>query len=285
MVEYGMLIDTSLCVGCRSCQVACRQWNMPDAPPVETHNTGTYKNPPDLRHDTWTLVDYREWRDGTGQVHWLFRKDQCRHCVHPGCLEACPVPNAIVRDASGAVVVNERLCGDCLAQCYDGCPWGIPRFRGFDSTASDLGRPRWIREAWKCWMCRDRISAGRPTACSSVCPTRAVRTLNKAALMETALDRVDALVARGFSHAGIWPTAGYETNVLWILADEVERYEIALPDRSRALAVRETPGSPQAPVLAGAAAAGVLAIAAAAKFVARAREVSEGGNAPPRPAP
>ncbi|MCU0723558.1 MAG: 4Fe-4S dicluster domain-containing protein [Planctomycetes bacterium] len=268
MVEYGMLIDTSLCIGCRACQVACKQWNLPDVDAVATRNTGSYKNPPDLRHDTWTLVDFREWRDAAGRVHWLFRKEQCRHCATPGCRDACPVPNAIVRDASGAVVVNAKLCGDCDAECYDGCPWHIPRFRDFDPTAPDLNRPRWVREAWKCWMCRDRICLGQPTACSSICPTKAVRTVNKGALMSEALARVAALQARGFADASIWPSAGYETNVLWILTDEAERYEIALPEGSAARALRALPGLGDAPALAGAAAAGALAAAAAARLAA-----------------
>ena len=135
MVEYGMLIDTSLCIACRGCQVACKQWN--EMPAEITQNMGNYKNPPDLSYHTWTLIDFKEFRDVAGKVHWVFRKEQCRHCVNPGCLNACPVPNAIVKDGSGAVIVNQNLCGDCNTECYDGCPWSIPRFRGYDYAAAE----------------------------------------------------------------------------------------------------------------------------------------------------
>lgn len=278
MVEYGMLIDTSLCIGCRGCQVSCKQWNM--MPAVVTENTGSYKNPPDLNYHTWTLVDFQEWRDTAGFVHWVFRKEQCRHCVDPGCRNACPVPNAVVKDGTGAVIINQNLCGDCNAECYDGCPWGIPRFRGYDYAAADKARASWSHEAWKCWMCRDRISEGRPTACSQTCAPGATRTLTKTGLMSVALARLEVLKSSSqnpyYPNAVLWPPAGYDTNVIWILTDSAEQFQIQAPAQGAgkpSLNTKAMTGLEIGPALASAGVVGGIALAAASKFVERVEKI------------
>src|SRR3972149_12050557 len=83
------LIDTSTCIGCKACEVACQEWN--DLPPETTVQVGTYQTLPELTPHFWNLIRFTEYeRDDS--LHWLMRNDQCMHCEDPGCLKACPAP-------------------------------------------------------------------------------------------------------------------------------------------------------------------------------------------------
>src|SRR5713101_8405988 len=88
------MIDTSTCIGCKACEVACQEWN--DLPPVETVQTGSYQTMPELHANYWNLIRFSEVEEGD-TFSWLMRKDQCMHCEDPGCLKACPAPGAIVQ--------------------------------------------------------------------------------------------------------------------------------------------------------------------------------------------
>ncbi len=262
MVEYGLLIDQSLCMACRGCQVSCKQWNERQA--IVTTNVGTYQNPQDLSWQTWTFMRFSEYEEPGGKVRWLFRRELCRHCENPGCLAACPVPNAIVRDQGGMVIVNRNLCGDCNRECFYGCPWGVPRFPGTNN------------EAWKCWMCRDRLYEGKPSACSSACPVQATRTLEKSVLLATAYERL-SIVKQKHPRANIYPPTGYGSNVVWILVDSPEHYDFSFPTTS----VSSEGAKPAAKGFLSEAARPMLAataltagIAAAAKFLDRREKVA-----------
>ena len=105
------LIDTSTCIGCKACEVACQEWN--DLEVVKTEQTGTYQTMPSLDASFWNLIKFHEQDLPGGGLAWLMRKDQCMHCADPGCLRACPAPGAIVQYANGIVDVNADACIGC----------------------------------------------------------------------------------------------------------------------------------------------------------------------------
>lgn len=177
MKEMVMLIDVSKCTGCRSCQVACKQWN--GLPADSTTNTGTYQNPPDLATNTWTLVRFREIVEKTGNVRWLFWKDNCLHCNDATCIKVCPV-GAISRTDWGAVVTDCRKCIGCQS-CVVACPFGKPRFN--ENT----------NKSCKCDLCVDRVENGLPPACVQACPTGALTFGDKEEMLKRAYARVKEL--------------------------------------------------------------------------------------------
>ena len=110
--EVAKLIDVSICIGCKACQVACNEWN--DLRDEVGHNVGVYDNPADLSADTWTLMRFDEHENEAGKLEWLIRKDGCMHCADPGCLKACPQPGAIIQYANGIVDFQSEHCIGCL---------------------------------------------------------------------------------------------------------------------------------------------------------------------------
>ncbi len=89
------LIDTTTCIGCKACEVACVEWN--DMPFSPTTMDNTYQTMPDTRWNYWNLILFNEHEREDGSLQWLMRKHQCMHCAEPGCLEACPSDGAIVQ--------------------------------------------------------------------------------------------------------------------------------------------------------------------------------------------
>ncbi len=92
--EIAKIVDIDLCIGCKACEVACKEWN--DLEAEETHNFGSYQSHEDLTAATWDLMRFKEVELDDGDIAWLIRKDSCLHCDDPGCLAACPAPGAIV---------------------------------------------------------------------------------------------------------------------------------------------------------------------------------------------
>jgi len=164
MAKKAMLIDTSRCMACRGCQVACKSWN--ELPALTTALNPSWTNPTDMSFNTYTVVRFKEVVQG-GEMSWLFRKDQCRHCDEAGCLDSCPVDGAIVKTKSGAVVVTDKCVGGkgCNFECRDGCPYNIPRFR------EESGKPKTMA---KCTFCFDRTDAGMMPACAKACGPEAL---------------------------------------------------------------------------------------------------------------
>jgi len=171
-----MLIDVSRCMGCRGCQVACKQWNQ--LPAEKTKFTGTYQNPPRLSAQTWTLVHFIE-PDDFDKKGWLFRKQQCLHCGEPACLYACPT-GAIRKHESGIVYINQDICTGCK-YCVEVCPFGTPH------PDPDSGTAR------KCRMCLDRVKEGLAPACVKACPTGAVSFGTRKAMLALAAERKAAM--------------------------------------------------------------------------------------------
>jgi len=205
------LVDTSTCIGCKACEVACQEWN--DLPPETTVQMGTYQTLPDLTENFWNLIKFNEHEEA-GAMHWLMRKDQCMHCAEPGCLLACPAPGAIVQYTNGIVDFQQDQCIGC-GYCMTGCPFNVPKF----------GRK--TRRVYKCTMCIDRTSVGLQPACVKACPTSCLQFGTKEAMLEVASRRVGQLKENGFAQAAVYDPAGVGgTSVVTVLAfgDRPELY-------------------------------------------------------------
>ncbi|ATP44868.1 formate dehydrogenase subunit beta [Pseudomonas putida] len=216
--EVAKLIDVSICIGCKACQVACNEWN--DLRDEVGHNVGVYDNPADLTPDTWTLMRFDEHQDESGKLEWLIRKDGCMHCADPGCLKACPQPGAIIQYANGIVDFQSEHCIGC-GYCVAGCPFDVPRISKKDN------------KAYKCTLCVDRVSVGQEPACVKTCPTGAINFGSKADMLVHAEERVSELQGRGFAGAGIYdPQAVGGTHVFYVLqhADKPQLYHKLNPD-------------------------------------------------------
>jgi len=206
------LIDTTKCIGCKACQVACAEWN--DLRDEIGTCDGTYQNPHDLSGSTWTLMRFSEVENTPGDLEWLIRKDGCMHCADPGCLKACPSPGAIVQYANGIVDFVEENCIGC-GYCITGCPFDVPRISKRD------------KKAYKCTLCSDRVSVGLEPACIKSCPTGALVFGTKEDMQIHAAERIEDLKSRGFDKAGLYDPEGVGgTHVMYVLhhADQPELY-------------------------------------------------------------
>jgi formate dehydrogenase iron-sulfur subunit len=205
------LVDTTTCIGCKACEVACQEWN--DLPPETTVQMGTYQTLPDLTENFWNLIKFRE-HDDEGGLRWLMRKDQCMHCTEPGCLVACPAPGAIVQYTNGIVDFEQDHCIGC-GYCMTGCPFNVPKFS------------QKTQRVYKCTMCVDRTSVGLQPACVKACPTSCLQFGTKEQMLQVANTRVDQLKGNGFAQAGVYDPPGVGgTNVITVLAfaDQPELY-------------------------------------------------------------
>jgi formate dehydrogenase iron-sulfur subunit len=210
-VEIAKLVDVSKCIGCKSCQAACMEWN--ELRPKPGNNAGDYANPRDLSDTAWTVMRFAEHEEN-GKLEWLIRKDGCMHCTDPGCLKACPAPGAIVKYANGIVEFQQDKCIGC-GYCVKGCPFNVPRISAADNRA------------YKCTMCSDRVAVGQAPACAKSCPTGAINFGSKREMQEQARIRVADLAGRGFAQAGLYDPKGVGgTHVMYVLphADRPELY-------------------------------------------------------------
>jgi formate dehydrogenase iron-sulfur subunit len=206
------LIDVSVCIGCKACQVACMEWN--DLRDEVGECDGTYNAPQDLTPSSFEVMRFSEYENEAGDLEWLIRKDNCMHCAEPGCLKACPSPGAIVQYANGIVDFNQENCIGC-GYCVAGCPFNIPRISKKDNRA------------YKCTLCSDRVYHGLEPACVKSCPTSAIMFGTKDQMLDYGAHRVEKLKQRGFDNAGIYDPAGVGgTHVVYVLhhADKPEIY-------------------------------------------------------------
>jgi formate dehydrogenase iron-sulfur subunit len=205
------LVDTSTCIGCKACEVACQEWN--DLPPETTVQMGTYQTLPATTANFWNLIKFNE-QEVNGSFSWLMRKDQCMHCSEPGCLVACPAPGAIVQYTNGIVDFQQDQCIGC-GYCITGCPFDVPKFH----TKT--------RRVYKCTMCVDRVAVGLQPACVKACPTSCLQFGTKDAMLDVAAKRVAQLKANGFAQAAVYDPPGVGgTSVVTVLAhgDRPELY-------------------------------------------------------------
>ncbi len=169
----GFFTDTTLCIGCKACEVACKEWNqLPDD--GLTFTAQSYDNTGELNGLTWRHVAFVEQiRDGRvaaasgGEVvheqagRWLMESDVCKHCTHAACLDVCPT-GSLLRTEFGTVVVQEDICNGC-GYCVPACPFGVIAKRETDGHAG------------KCTLCYDRLTDGETPACAKACPTESIQ--------------------------------------------------------------------------------------------------------------
>jgi formate dehydrogenase beta subunit len=198
------LIDTTTCIGCKACEVACVEWNGYEF--RETTFDNTYQTMPETAWNFWNLIKFNEV-ETDGGLQWLMRKDQCMHCEEPGCLIACPADGAIVQYTNGIVDFNQANCIGCQ-YCVTGCPFNIPKFN--EAT----------KKVYKCTLCSDRVGAGLEPACIKSCPTGCLHFGSKEDMKFEAEKRVTQLHANGHADAGVYDPSGVKgTHVIYVLGD------------------------------------------------------------------
>lgn len=192
----GFFTDSTLCIGCKACEVACKEWN--EVPHDGFKWSGnSYDNTLALGHSTWRHVKFVERTPEVGRggnaperMAWEFSSDVCKHCENAGCLEACPT-GSIIRTEFGGVYVQPDICNGC-GYCVVSCPFGVIDRR------EDDGR------AFKCTFCYDRQKAGLEPACAKACPTGSILFGDLDALERVADRRIAQLHAMGMNDATIY---------------------------------------------------------------------------------
>lgn len=208
----GFFTDTTVCIGCKACEVACKQWNQLPGDGF-TFSGLSYDNTIQLGAATWRHVAFVEQAD-----RWLMLSDVCKHCARAGCLEACPT-GAIIRTEFDSVYVQPDICNGC-GYCIVNCPFGV-----IDRLQSD-GR------AWKCTLCYDRQRADLEPACAKACPTDSIIFGELDELRAKAEERVAQLHARGVTDAYLYgadPASQPGTeglNAFFLLVDKPEVYNL-----------------------------------------------------------
>ncbi|MGI8994418.1 MAG: 4Fe-4S dicluster domain-containing protein [Nocardioidaceae bacterium] len=292
--RMGFFTDTSVCIGCKACEVACKEWN--DVPEDGMSLSGmSYDNTQALGASTWRHVAFVEkplhptttdlglpgmgapgWdshengpasaavtlpasedqgaESGDSGVRWLMSSDVCKHCTHAACLDVCPT-GSLFRTEYGTVVVQPDICNGC-GYCVPACPYGVIDVRKEDGRA------------FKCTLCYDRLKTGDTPACAKACPTESIQYGELDELRARADKRVDELHEKGLDVARLYgrdPEDGVGGDgAFFLLLDEPEVYGLP-PDP--VVTTRDL-GSIWAHV--GAAAGALLAIGAAS-FVGRRR--------------
>ena len=176
--RYGFFTDTTVCIGCKACEVACKEWN---GVPDDGFNLlgQSFDNTGALSANSWRHVAFIERpqpADEDDPFAWLMMSNVCKHCTHSGCLDVCPT-GALFRTEFGTVVVQEDVCNGC-GYCIPACPFGV-----IDQRKGD-GR------VWKCTLCYDRLLDGQAPACAQACPTTSIQFGPLDELRERARERV-----------------------------------------------------------------------------------------------
>jgi formate dehydrogenase iron-sulfur subunit len=236
----GFYTDTTVCIGCKACEVACKQWNQIPADGFE-FTGNSYDNTRELSASSWRHVKFIEQfadvlppppspngrqsldvvaaeprgADATPLANrWLMMSDVCKHCVAAPCQQACPT-GAIIYNEFGNVYIQPDICNGCT-YCVAACPFGVIT----RSTISGHAR--------KCTLCYDRQKDGLVPACAKACPTQSIQFGPIDELRGRARERVEALRQRGVPGAYVYgdaPTETYtELHSFYLLVDRPEVY-------------------------------------------------------------
>lgn len=217
----GFFTDTTLCIGCKACEVACKQWNQLPSE-VKPWTGNSYDNTGELSSTTWRHVLFVE-QIAINRLapRWLLMSDVCKHCANAPCLEVCPT-GAIVRTEFDTVYVQQDVCNGC-GYCVAACPFGVIARNPIDGGAH------------KCTLCYDRLKAGEQPACAKACPTRSIQFGNLGELRQRAESRVTELQQRGQSDAYLY---GHDDRILegglhafFLLIDRPEVYNLPAEPR------------------------------------------------------
>jgi formate dehydrogenase iron-sulfur subunit len=237
--RVGFFTDTSVCIGCKACEVACKEWNLIPAD-GQDFLAQSYDNTGELNSETWRHVAFIEQEqplrteDGAVGLRWLMESDVCKHCTHAACLDVCPT-GSLFRTEFGTVVVQEDICNGC-GYCVPACPFGVIDKRDMKSTAnmghqpdlpSFLGKKEDGR-VWKCTLCYDRLKGGHEPACAKACPTKSIQFGPLDELRERADERLEKLQEEGWNGAQLYlrdPDDGIGgAGAFFLLLDDPEVY-------------------------------------------------------------
>jgi formate dehydrogenase iron-sulfur subunit len=241
----GFFTDSSICIGCKACEVACKEWN--GIPEDGLQMLGmSYDNTGALGASTWRHVAFIEQPrrppgapgytplpvvattpgqntvapDAVTGIRWLMSSDVCKHCTHAACLDVCPT-GALTRTEFGTVVVQDDVCNGC-GYCIPACPFGVIDRREGPAGARNVGI------AQKCTLCYDRIGEGMTPACAQACPTQSIQYGDLDELRVRAHHRVEELHAAGVADARLYgadPGDGIGgAGAFFLLLDEPEVY-------------------------------------------------------------
>ena len=222
--SYGFFTDTTVCIGCKACEVACKEWN--NLPADSLGLTGeSFDNTGVLSENTWRHVsfieqDVRQSGKPPGQGGWLMMSDVCKHCHNPPCLEACPT-GALFKTEFDTVVIQQDICNGC-GYCVPACPFGVVATSTLDGKAH------------KCTLCYDRLKGGLEPACAKACPTDSIQFGELSDLHERAERRVETLHAQGVDRAYLYGAPGGpgatgdigHLNAFFLLLDQPETYNL-----------------------------------------------------------
>ena len=224
----GFFTDSSVCIGCKACEVACKEWNrLPGDTPAFKDS---YDNTGALNDQNWRHVQFIEHLDdkpvqtGNGAA-WLMLSDVCKHCKHASCMEVCPT-GAIVRTEFDTVFIQQDVCNGCR-YCISACPFGVIGFSQQTGTVH------------KCTFCYDRLKAGMTPACAQACPTQSIQFGPLAEMQKRADARLAALHDQGYTQASLYgrDEAVYGgLNAFFLLMDKPETY--GLPNAQNAVLPR-----------------------------------------------
>jgi formate dehydrogenase iron-sulfur subunit len=234
--RVGFFTDTSVCIGCKACEVACKEWNL--VPEDGLLWTGeSYDNTSALGANTWRHVAFIEQEkplfvdDGDGTLRWLMSSDVCKHCSEAACLDVCPT-GALFRTEFDTVVVQEDICNGC-GYCVPACPFGVLDKRHLPESAGDPPRPSPLGakedgRVWKCTLCYDRLKDGHEPACAKACPTKSIQFGPLDELRTRADERLAKLQDGGWNGARLYgedPGDGVGGfGAFFLLLDEPEVY-------------------------------------------------------------
>ena len=189
----GFYTDTTVCIGCKACEVACKTWNQLPATDggANTMSGDSYDNTRQLDGIHWRHVKFIEqFPESRQDGRWLLMSDVCKHCVRAGCLEVCPT-GAIIRTEFDTVVIQSDTCNGCR-DCISACPFGVIDINPVSGTAQ------------KCTLCYDRLQAGMEPACSKACPTDSIQFGTIRELKDRADKRVQQLHDTGEKRAYLY---------------------------------------------------------------------------------
>jgi formate dehydrogenase iron-sulfur subunit len=192
--RMGFFTDTTVCIGCKACEVACKQWNDLPSDGGTFRKGGSYDSTAMLGANSWRHVRFIEDEqfDLADMTTWEFMSDVCKHCTHAGCMDACPT-GALIRSEFGTVVLQPDVCNGC-GYCVPACPFGVV------DRDHDDGR------AAKCTLCYDRLEDGLEPACAKACPTDSIQFGDYEDLIEVAEQRVAHLHETGKPDAYLYGT-------------------------------------------------------------------------------